>query len=240
MLEPVDIMDVADSDFLNEDQFFEDDSNSGSDSEIEKYYVVSSTRNRLFGRNRPLHVVLGSGKLADVILWRIKNISASILVGATIIWFLFESLGYHLLTFVCHATFLSLTTLFFWSTLATYTDIPPPELPIFVLPKRLLVSIALSMRNDCNQALRTFRDIASGKDLKEFLKVTMILWLISFVGSCFNIVTLSYMVPVLYERHEDTVDTFAEKALLELMKQCRELNKMVRRKLPISISSKDN
>ncbi|KAJ7964349.1 Reticulon-like protein [Quillaja saponaria] len=203
MLEPVDIMDVADSDFLNEDEFFEDENDS--DSEIEKYYVISTSRNRLFGCKKPLHVVLGSGNLADVMLWRNK--------------------------------YISLPT-------PTYSKLNSRNLSY---PERLLVRTALSMRKDCNQALRTFWDITQGNDLKKFLMVTLTLWLISVVGSWFTIVTLSYIVcvilltvPVLYERHEDRVDTFAEMAMVELMKQYAELNKMVCQKHPISISCKDS
>lgn len=55
---------------------------------------------------------------ADIILWRNKQISAGILVGVTVIWLLFEWIGYHLLTFVCHALILSLGILFCWSNIS--------------------------------------------------------------------------------------------------------------------------
>lgn len=63
MLEPTDdVMDIADSDFL-EDEFFDDDGGSDSDSGIEKYCgMFSPSKNRLFGRKESLHVILGSGK----------------------------------------------------------------------------------------------------------------------------------------------------------------------------------
>lgn len=61
----VDHMDIADSDFLSDigddDGDVEGDEYS-SDPEIDKYYVHCITcRNRLFGRERPLHLVLGGG-----------------------------------------------------------------------------------------------------------------------------------------------------------------------------------
>lgn len=57
----VDHMDIADSDFLS-DIGDDDDDEYSSDPEIEKYYVHCITcRNRLFGRQRPLHLVLGGG-----------------------------------------------------------------------------------------------------------------------------------------------------------------------------------
>lgn len=41
-----------------------------------------------------------------------------------------------------------------------------------------------------------------------------------------------HTVPVLYEKHEDRVDTFAEKAFIELNKQYAVLDEKVLRKIP--------
>lgn len=54
---------------------------------------------------------------ADIMLWRDKNVSASILAGLTIIWFLFEGLGYNLLNLICHSLILLLAVLFLWINL---------------------------------------------------------------------------------------------------------------------------
>lgn len=51
---------------------------------------------------------------ADVLLWRNKKISASVLMGATAIWVLFEWLNYHFLTIVCFALVLGMLAQFFW------------------------------------------------------------------------------------------------------------------------------
>lgn len=59
---------------------------------------------------------------ADVLLWRNRQISAGILASGTVIWFLFECVGYHLVTFICHSIILTLSTLFLWSNLAAFTD----------------------------------------------------------------------------------------------------------------------
>lgn len=59
---------------------------------------------------------------ADVFLWRNRNISAGVLGGATAIWILFELLGYHLLTFVCHGLIFSLGLLFLWSNASSFIN----------------------------------------------------------------------------------------------------------------------
>lgn len=48
------------------------------------------------------------------------------------------------------------------------------------------------------------------------------------------------VVPVLYEKYEDTVDTFAEKALVELKIQYKLLNENVLQKIPKAIMSYKN
>lgn len=57
---------------------------------------------------------------ADIILWRNKPISGGIVAGATIIWLLFEWIGYHLLAFICHFLILSLTVCFIWSNASSF------------------------------------------------------------------------------------------------------------------------
>ncbi|CAH9084231.1 unnamed protein product [Cuscuta europaea] len=83
--------------------------------EEDKSRAVSDKLNRLFGRQKPVHHVLGGGKLVDVLLWRNKKISASVLASATIMWMLFEWLDYHLLTFVCFALILEMFIQFLWT-----------------------------------------------------------------------------------------------------------------------------
>ncbi|WVY93833.1 hypothetical protein V8G54_032921 [Vigna mungo] len=51
--------------------------------EGDKSDSVGSQINRLFGREKPVHHILGA---ADVLLWRNKKISASVLTSATVIW----------------------------------------------------------------------------------------------------------------------------------------------------------
>ncbi|XP_064970635.1 reticulon-like protein B5 isoform X3 [Musa acuminata AAA Group] len=68
-------------------------------------------------------------------------------------------------------------------------------------------------------------EIATGRDLKKFLIVIAGLWVLSTIGRCCNFLTLFYIVfvtlhtvPFLYDKYEDKVDAFAEKASVELKK----------------------
>ncbi|XP_008805646.2 reticulon-like protein B3 [Phoenix dactylifera] len=219
------------------------DSSSSSDSDNEKSEPSASSVKakiyRLFGREKPVHKVLGGGKPADVLLWRNKKISAGVLGGATAVWVLFELLEYHLLTLVGHCLILSLAILFLWSNASTFINKTPPHIPEVSIPEDLAVNVALSLRYEINRAFAILRDIASGRDLKKFLAVIAGLWVLSILGSCCNFLTLFYIVfvtlhtvPVLYEKYEDKVDPFAEKAMAEIKKQYVVFDAKVLSKIP--------
>lgn len=52
---------------------------------------------------------------ADVLLWRNKKISSSVLTAATAVWVLFEWLNYHFLTLVCFGLVIVMIIQFVWS-----------------------------------------------------------------------------------------------------------------------------
>lgn len=72
MLDPVDL-DIADSDFLKN----QCDGYESSDSEIDSYCMAYAVKNRLFGRQKPLHVVLGGGLcMLFVVIFSMLQISS--------------------------------------------------------------------------------------------------------------------------------------------------------------------
>ncbi|KAK6145192.1 hypothetical protein DH2020_022012 [Rehmannia glutinosa] len=157
----------------------------------------------LFGRQKPVHTALGGGKPADVILWRNKQISAALLAGSTVIWLLFEWIGYHLIPFICHSLILSLASLFLWSNLSSFVNKSPINFPEIELPEDVCTSVALLLTDRCNKSIGVFWQVASGKDLKKFLT-----------------------------KHEDQVDTYAQKAKAKLKRQYSQLDEKVLQKLP--------
>ncbi|GJU79981.1 reticulon-like protein B1 [Tanacetum coccineum] len=163
---------------------------------------------------------------ADVFLWRNKKISASVLGGATAVYVFFELLEYHLLTLVCHFLILAFAVLFLWSNASKFINKSPPRIPEVRIPEDKFLQFAAGLRNELNQTLDTLRSIASGRDLKKFLAVVAGLYVLSIVGSWCNFLTLFYIafvllhtIPVLYEKYEDQIDAFAEKAMIEIKKQ---------------------
>ncbi|XP_076911354.1 reticulon-like protein B5 [Bidens hawaiensis] len=183
-----------------------------------------SRKRHLFGRQKPLHAALGSGKTADILLWRQKQLSGAIFVSATVIWLLFEWIGYHLLPFLCHFLILTLAILFLWSNLSSFVNKSPPKFPDIRLSQELCDCIAIIVKDQINQACLYLREMTTGRDLKRFMSVILALWVASVIGGWFEFLTLVYILfvlmlsaPLLYERNEGLVDAYGEKAGNEIM-----------------------
>ncbi|KAK3011399.1 hypothetical protein RJ639_011045 [Escallonia herrerae] len=221
-------------------------SSSESDDGDKKSSPLKSKVYGVFGREKPVHKVFGGGKRnfatqpsADVFLWRDKKISAGILGGVTAIWVLFELVGYNLIPLICHGLILSLAVLFLWSNASTFINKSKPHIPEVQIPEEPVLQLATALRIEINRAIVTLRDIASGRDLKKFLGVMAGLWILSIVGGCCNFLTLFYVVfvslhtiPVLYEKYQHPVDSFAEKAMVEIKKQYAVFDAKVLSKIP--------
>nr|CAB3465635.1 unnamed protein product [Digitaria exilis]CAB3503832.1 unnamed protein product [Digitaria exilis] len=221
-------------------------SSSSSDSDDDKK-PKKSKKKKLFGRKHPLHHVLGGGKAADLVLWKNKQTSGSILAGVTVIWLLFEGIGYHLLTFLCHSLIVFLTVWFVWSNAASFVNRSPPKFPEVILSEVQCLKIAHIMRKEINEAFYTLRNVASGKDLKTYLMMVAVLWFLSIIGSCFSFLTLSYTIflmaytlPMLYEKYEDQVDVVGEKALIEIKKQYKVIDAKLLSKIPMLSEKKQH
>ncbi|XP_023541342.1 reticulon-like protein B1 [Cucurbita pepo subsp. pepo] len=213
------------------------DSDDGLHSKID---AVKSRVFRLFGRDKPVHTVLGAGKPADVFLWRNKKNSAGILGVATALWIVFELIEYQLITLVCHLLILLLAIMFLWSYANTFINKTPPQIPDMKLPEVCFLQFVSALRIEINRAISILRGIACGRDLKKFLSVFLGLWVLSVVGSWCNFLTLLYIsivllhtVPVFYEKYEDQVDPLAEKAWIEFKKQYAVFDAKVLSKIPI-------
>ncbi|KAG5250624.1 reticulon protein [Salix suchowensis] len=200
---------------------------------------VTSRINRLFGRQKPVHHLLGGGKSADVLLWRNKKISAGFLTGATAIWVLFEWLNYHFLSLICFVLALGMLAQFIWINASGLFKRSPSQVPRLVLPDDIFVSFGRSVGAEVNRALQFLQDLSCGGNLKQFLVAVVSLWVAAIIGSWCNFLTVMYIgvvaahtLPVLYERYENEVDDFMYKAFGQLQNNYQKFDAGVLSKIP--------
>ncbi|KAI9114260.1 hypothetical protein K1719_014910 [Acacia pycnantha] len=194
---------------------------------------------RLFGREKPVHHILGGGKSADVLLWRNKKISASFLASATLMWVLFEWLDYHFLTLVCFALVLGMPVQFLWSNASGFASREPAKVPRLVIPDDLFVNFATAAGAELNRGLRFLQDVACGGNLKQFLIVVASLWAVAIIGSWCNFISVIYIgfvaahtLPVLYEKYEDQVDSFVYQVFDQMQHNYKKMDAGFLSKIP--------
>ncbi|KAG4984439.1 hypothetical protein JHK82_029280 [Glycine max] len=160
-----------------------------------------------------VHRLLGEGLIADVVLWKNWRGAVAVLVSATALWYLFERAGYNFLSFVANVVLLLVVILFFWAKAANLLNRPLPPLPDLEISEETIARVADALQIWMNRALSVAHDIAIERNLLLCLQVVGVLWVISYIGSLFNFLTLIYFgvllclsLPVLYDKYQDQVD----------------------------------
>ncbi|XP_068307219.1 reticulon-like protein B9 [Pyrus communis] len=183
---------------------------------------------KLFGRERPIHHVLGGGKVADVLLWRNRNVSAALLVAMTVIWFLFEVAEYNFMTLLCHISISILLIIFIWRTAAEIFGFRPPMIPQMILHENTFRQVASTVHKRLNHFISRVLDGASGRDFPFFFLTIICLYILSVIGTYFSSLNLLYLgficletLPFLYERFEEDVDHLAGKISTEIKRSYR-------------------
>ncbi|CAM8879660.1 unnamed protein product [Rhodiola kirilowii] len=188
-----------------------------------------------FSRQKSMYSILGRGKVADILLWRRKNLSAGILLGITFIWFLFQVLDYTLITLLCRSTIFLMVGLFLWSNGAGFVNCPPPRLPDIRFSESTLRTFFTKIRKFSVR----FYDITQGKDMRLFFVIIVSLWVFSVLGNYFSTLNLLYIgflcietIPALYEKYKNEIDYLASKVNRDAKKLFKKLNSKVLHKIP--------
>ncbi|CAH1450434.1 unnamed protein product [Lactuca virosa] len=165
-----------------------------------------------FGRIS-VHNALGGGPVADILLWRNYYGGGAVLIGSTILWFLFEKGGYNIIAFIANNLLLLVVILFLWAKSASLLNRPLPPIPELDISEETVLIAADEMQVWVNHVFSLAHAIAVDGNLKALMLVVSSLWLISYIGSFFNFLTLIYIgvlvslsVPFLYDMFQSQVD----------------------------------
>lgn len=194
-------------------------------------------------RRISVHQALGGGAVADVLLWKQWTGGAIALVSSTILWFIFERAGYNLLSFVANVLLLLVVILFFWAKSASLLNRPLPPLPDLEVKEETVVKATKEIQVWVNYGLSVARDIAVGRNVKLLFQVAFGLWVVSYIGSYFNFLTLVYLgvllslsVPFVYDKYQDQIDDKLRVAHGVIQTQYKKLDENVLRKLPLPMN----
>ncbi|XP_058193711.1 reticulon-like protein B9 [Rhododendron vialii] len=192
-----------------------------------------------FGRQRPMRDILGGGKVADVLLWKDKALSAAILIGIGALWYLFEVIGYNFLTLLCHTIIFAMVIIFVWDKVADIFKWPPPRIPQTLSDSSMVREIAAFCRAKLEAFLSIFFNVARGSDFGQFLLVVVTLWILSTVGNYISSLNLLFFgclcletLPYLYDQYEEEADYLLARTFRMMKKTYKKLDKEYIRKIP--------
>ncbi|XP_013716076.2 LOW QUALITY PROTEIN: reticulon-like protein B14 [Brassica napus] len=200
-------------------------------SEMDEHGASSSRKRRSLYHN------LGGGHFADVMFWKNKKESGTILAVFTLIWFLFEVVEYPFITFICQILLVSIFIFLIWSYIGSSQLIhrEPPS----INDLKISESTWRFLFNKINWFIIKLYDISSGKDFRLLVLAVVSLWILSVVGNYFSSLTLLYIVfvaletiPMLYELYEEELNYAASKSGRDMKKLFNDFNSKVINKIP--------
>ncbi|XP_071742341.1 reticulon-like protein B9 [Rutidosis leptorrhynchoides] len=181
------------------------------------------------------HSIIGQGQVSDVLLWRNTRLSASILLGVTAIWSLFEVYEYNIISFICHVSILAMLIIYITYAMAKYTQWDLPDFEEITIPE----STFKWLYKKTNSLLLQFYYTASGEDITTFFLTMAFLWMISVIGSHFSSLNLLYLcflcieiLPALYERNEHEVDYLVNKGIRDMKHLMEQFGSNILNKIP--------
>lgn len=189
-----------------------------------------------------VHQALGGGEVADVLLWRKRYGSATVLILGTCLWLSFTWGGCSPVSFIANLMFLLVVMLFFWAKSASLFNRPLPPVPDFEVPENTVDQAATVIREWINRALAVVHQIITCGNLRLLTQVAALLWAISLVGSLFNFITFAYFgfllvlsLPVFYDKNQADVDECLPLLWVLVLEGYKNLEKSFLNKIPISV-----
>ncbi|KAL8063540.1 hypothetical protein ABFX02_01G032600 [Erythranthe guttata] len=165
---------------------------------------------------------LGSGKVADILLWRDKKQTLTVLLILAAIYFNFIATGYTVITAVSKLLLTTAVFLFIHGKLPQkilgYKIEKIPESK-FHVSEAASHHVALSVASGWNSAASNLKSLCKGNDSKLFLKVVLSLLILSILGAvklntAFVIgIPIAFISFVVYEKKEEEIDNLADKLL---------------------------
>ncbi|KAJ0241404.1 Reticulon-like protein B14 [Hirschfeldia incana] len=188
-------------------------------------------------RRRSLYHNLGGGHFADIMFWKNKKESGTILAVFTLIWFLFEVVEYPFITFLCQILLISIFIFLIWSYIGSSQLIKrrPPSIEDLKISE----STWRVLFDKINWFIIKLYDVSTGTDFRLLVLAVVSLWILSVVGNYFSSLTLLYIVfvgletiPMLYELYEEELNYAASKSGMNMKKLFDKFNSKVINKIP--------
>ncbi|KAK4435777.1 3beta-hydroxysteroid-dehydrogenase/decarboxylase isoform 2 [Sesamum alatum] len=189
---------------------------------IESYpHLRADVRTKRDGPSKS-ELILGSGKVADTLLWRDKKQTLTVLLILAALYFNFIATGYTVVTAVSNLLLMASVFLLIHGKLPQkilgYKIEKIPESRFYV-SEAASHQFALSVASWWNSVVSDLKSLCSGNDFMLFLKVVLSLLFLSILGavSLHNAFVIglpfAFISFVVYEKKEEEIDNLVRKFL---------------------------
>ncbi|GMI94079.1 Reticulan like protein B13 [Hibiscus trionum] len=174
----------------------------------------------------------------DIILWRRKKVSATVLLVSTATWTLLQVYRFNFITVVSWLSIFILASLFLWGNILRLLGKEPPKVSNLEFSEQATVEITNSSRTVMEDALRWMFRVTVEENWFAFARTLAGLLLLSYVGTLFDFLTLVYIgittlmtVPVMYMKYGDQISKHGERVKGEMRRFYEMFNAKVSRKM---------
>ncbi|KAH7850706.1 hypothetical protein Vadar_001853 [Vaccinium darrowii] len=164
----------------------------------------------------------GGNIVRDVVLWRRKKLSISVLLVATAIWVLLDVYQFNSVTLISWVGMVVVTSAFLWGNILRLLNKEPPDLSGLEISEERAVEMAYKLKSGIEEGIRWMVRVAVEGDCFTFAGTVAALWVLSEVGSYFDLLTLLYTgivvgmtVPPVYVKYEDKIKGFGERLRMQ-------------------------
>ncbi|KAJ6419942.1 hypothetical protein OIU84_029958 [Salix udensis] len=155
--------------------------------------------------------------LRDVFLWRRKKLSLLVLLVSTATWVSIDVYQFNFITVSSWAAMFAVTSLFLYGNMLRLFRKKEQDLSCLEISEQTAIETARSIRQSIEQGVRWMCHVSAERELFVFARVVAALWLLSYVGSFCDSLSLLYIdmvvgmtVPVIFVKNEDKIKWFGE------------------------------
>ncbi|OVA10506.1 Reticulon [Macleaya cordata] len=158
------------------------------------------------------------GGMKDILLWKKKKQSISVLTAATVTWVALEIYQFNFITVASWVAMAVVTFMFLWGNLLRLLGKEPQSLLSgFEISEEFAMGTAETLRVYGEEGVRWIFRVSAEREWFVFVEVVGALWLLSLVG-----VVMGMTVPVIYVKYEDQIKRCGERMRVKL-RRCYDL-----------------
>ncbi|XWS45321.1 hypothetical protein CRYUN_Cryun15aG0126400 [Craigia yunnanensis] len=174
----------------------------------------------------------------DIILWRRKKLSATVLLISTATWVLLEVYQFNFITVASWLAIFILASLFLWGNVLRLLGKEPPNLSDLEISEHTALEITNTCRTVIEEVLIWMFHVTIEGDWFVFARTVAGLFLLSYVGNFFDLLTflcigikMVMTVPMIYVKYVDQIKRRGERVKAQLRRFYEMFDEKVMRKM---------